>query len=123
MSKIEQIISKTVDAIIAHKDTAYIGLIVNKLSDAREGIASLNITYADHPKIISAVNTQLANIDLQLINYRHLIKGYKDIETEMSSLKLDPKEEEIKLENDFFDGSSEKRKLRRKIKKSFDKLS
>lgn len=120
MSKIEQIISKTVDAIVAHKNTAYIGLIVNKLSDAREGIASLSVTYEDYPKTKARINVQLQNIDLQLESYRHLVKGYMNINEE------DDKNvnNEIKLEGEFFENSSEKRRIRKnRIKKSLEKES
>lgn len=117
MSKVEQIVSKTVDAIVAHKKTAYIGLIVNKLSDAREGLAALLITYESYPKTKARINVQLQNIDLQLESYRDLIKGYKNM------VNVEEKEEE-KIDLDFFDNSSEKRKIRKtRIKKSLDKQS
>ncbi len=131
MSKIDHIISKTVDAIIAHKETPYIGLIVNKLSDAREGISSLEVTYENFPKIKAKVRVLLQNIDFQLESYRHLIKGYINISEKTGEINLiddkreenDDKRQEIN-DVDFFEGSSEKRKMRKtRIKKSLEKQS
>ena len=132
MTKIENIVNRTVDAIIDHKETAYIGLLVNKFSQARAGIESLKITYEHYPKTISKINTQLDNIDLQLKNYRHLIKGYKNVdnnysnnEDEKSENKISDTEVDINTDVEYFNlNSSEKKKSRRqRIKQNLDKLS
>lgn len=119
MSKVENIINKTVDAITDHKETPYIGILVNKLSDAEQGIKSLLVTYDAYPKTKARINIQIENIELQLKNYRHLIKGYG---SKTDDKQENNKEVEITLNPEFFD-SSERRKRKGRIKKSMDKQS
>ena len=121
MSKIENIVNRTVDAIVDHKNTAYIGILVNKLSDAKEGIASLLVTYGSFPKTIARINVQLQNIDLQLERYRHLIKGYKPGSDKED--KDEEKPDEKESQSDLI-GSSERRRIKKAlIKRSIDKQS
>jgi len=128
VAKIEQIVNQTVDAIDDHKDTEYIGIIINSFNYARNGVAALIETYQSDPDMKARLNVQLKNIDLQLDQYRSLIKGYS--EEPESNEKKDKKEEnsdevEIDLTSDFFGGSSsEKRKIRKqRLKKSVGKES
>lgn len=129
ISKIEQIVNQTVDAIDDHKDTEYIGIIINSFNYARNGVASLVETYQNDPDMKARLNVQLKNIDLQLDQYRNLIKGYSERKTDNNAIeeKKDEKEDdvEINLNPEFFGNtSSEKRKLRRhRMKKSTDKQS
>ncbi len=76
ITKIEQIVNRTVDAIYSHKQTDYLGIIINAFSYARNGIDALSSTYQDDPDMKARINVQLQNIDLQLNQYRHLIRGY-----------------------------------------------
>jgi len=88
ISDIEKIVGKTIDSINAHKDTPFLNIIINALSEAKVGIESLRVTYRDDPEIKSRVSVQLKNIDLQLDAHRHLIKGY-DKKMEKSNKKED----------------------------------
>ena len=78
INKIEQIVNQTVDAIESHKNTSYLEIIINYFSYARNGIDALNSTYQSDPDMRARLNVQLKNIDLQLNQYRHLIKGYSE---------------------------------------------
>ena len=76
INKIEQIINQTVDAIDSHKNTEYLEIVVNSFAYARNGVDALRATYETDPDMKARINVQLKNIDLQLSQYRHLIKGY-----------------------------------------------
>lgn len=85
ITKIEQIVNQTVDAIDSHKNTDYIGIIVDYFAYARNGVDALKSTYQNDPDMKARINVQLKNIDLQLNQYRHLIRGYaKEVETQLS---------------------------------------
>ena len=96
ITKIEQIVNQTVDAIDSHKNTDYIEIIINYFSYARNGVDSLSCTYQNDPDMKARINVQLKNIDLQLNQYRHLIKGYSsgDIENkkDMSTKDMSTKD-------------------------------
>lgn len=77
ISDIEKIINETIESIKVHKDTVFLKLIINSLSEARIGIDSMKVTYRDDPNIKSRISVQLKNIDIQLEMHRHLIKGYQ----------------------------------------------
>ena len=142
ISKIEQIINQTVDAIETHKNTDHIKIIVNYLSNAKDGISSLITTYKDDPDVKARVNVILDIIDLQLARFRHLIKGFRPEEpVNKNQIKDQIKDEEFPGLNshipkpppppnvstqesaDIFDSSAdEKRKLRKhRLRKSFEK--
>ena len=78
ITKIEQIVNQTVDAIDSHKNTDYLGIVINYFAYARNGVDALNSTYQNDPDMKARLNVQLKNIDLQLNQYRHLIKGYSN---------------------------------------------
>ena len=78
VSKIEQIVSQTVDAIEAHKNSDHIKIIINYFANARNGVYSLlTTTYKDDPDIKAKLSVQIDIMDLQLDRFRHLIKGYR----------------------------------------------
>lgn len=76
VKEISHIIEKAINTIMSHTDTDFMVLIINRMAQARIGIETLTITYRDDPKVKSKINVILSNIDIQLIKYRHLIKGY-----------------------------------------------
>lgn len=78
INKIEQIINQTIDAIDSHKNTEYLEIVVNSFAYARNGVDALGATYENDPDMRARINVQLKNIDLQLNQYRHLIKGYSN---------------------------------------------
>ena len=132
VSKIEQIINQTVDAIEAHKNSDHIKIIINYLSDSREGINSLLFVYQNDPDIKARVKVQIDIIDLQLDRFRHLIKGYHSEDSKQDS-KQELKQEESKQEDDFPGMNTinlcdptiddEKRKLRKqRLKQTLDKI-
>lgn len=131
ISKIEQIVNQTVDAIEAHKNTDHIKIIINYFSNAREGISSLLTVYDDFPDTKARINVVIDIIDLQLDRFRSLIKGYRNEEGVKKNIEIELEKEEFPGLNtddssvvNLFDSStdSEKRKTRRaKIKKSLDK--
>ena len=95
ITDIKQIITETIDALKQHKNNMeFLKLIINALANARVGVESMLTTYRDDPSIIGRIKVQLANMDLQLENYRHFIKGYNIIEV------INEMENPEKLEND-----------------------
>lgn len=88
ISKIEQIVTQTIDAIESHKDTEHIRIIINYFSEAREGIQSLLSVYNNDPKIKAKIKVILDRIDIQLDRFRHLIKGFNSSEP---VINLEPK--------------------------------
>jgi hypothetical protein len=85
ISKIEQIVTQTIDAIESNKDSDHIKIIINYFSDAREGINALLSVYSHDPKIKAKIKVILDRIDIQLDRFRHLIKGF----SETSSISLE----------------------------------
>lgn len=80
VSKIEQVVTQTIDAIEEHKDTEHIKIIINYFSEAREGIHALLTVYSKDPKIKAKIKVILDRIDIQLDRFRHLIKGFNETE-------------------------------------------
>lgn len=78
MTKIEEIVGRTIDEISNHQNTNFISILINAFAKARNGIETLLTTYQKDPDIRSRINVQLQNIDLQLNEYRNLIKGYME---------------------------------------------
>ncbi len=76
MCKVEQIINNTVEAIENPKYIEHLNLTVNSLNEANNGLLNLLHTYDNDPDMKSRLNVQLQNVDIQLIQYKHLIKGY-----------------------------------------------
>jgi len=76
--KVEQIINNTVDAIENKKYSEHLPLTINSLNDANNGVLNLLYTYDADPDMKSRLSIQLKNIDIQLTQYRFLIKGYDD---------------------------------------------
>ena len=90
ISKIEQIVTQTIDSIEEHKDSEHIKIIINYFSDAREGIQALLTVYSSDPKIKAKIKVILDRIDIQLYRFRHLIKGYGEgVNEEPSNLGED----------------------------------
>ena len=88
---VKKIVDKAIESIQTHKDNEFLSLIINKLSQARQGIETLALTYKNDPKMISRINVILANIDLQLNRNRNFITGNNpvfDIKP-ISKLKFD----------------------------------
>ena len=77
ISKIEQIVTQTIDSIESHKDSEHIKIIINYFSEAREGIQSLLTVYSNDPKIKAKIKVILDRIDIQLNRFRHMIKGFQ----------------------------------------------
>ena len=147
ISKIEQIVSQTIDAIETHKNTDHIKIIINYFSDAREGVNSLLTVYSDDPDIKARIKVQLDIIDLQLDRFRHLIKGFRKEEDSVAERNVDKNFEKSTEKNvdknvdkydesfpglntantntaaiDLFDPDSEKKRQRKnRIKQSLDK--
>lgn len=81
ISDIEKIISETIDSISIHiHNNAFLRLIINALASTRVGLETMTTTYRSDPDMIGRLKVQLTNIDLQLEEYRPLIKGYKSKE-------------------------------------------
>lgn len=78
ITKIEEIVNRSIDEISKHQNTNYIGILINAFSKSRNGIETLLTTYQRDPDIISRIKVQLQNIDLQLSQYQHHIKGYAE---------------------------------------------
>lgn len=78
ITKIEEIVNRSIDEISKHQNTNYIGILINAFSKSRNGIETLLTTYQRDPDIISRIKVQLQNIDLQLSQYQHYIKGYSE---------------------------------------------
>jgi len=77
IADIGDIINQTIDAISAHRNKpGFLRLLINALASTRVGIDSMKNTYRNDPAMISSIQVQLTNIDLQLQEYRHLITGY-----------------------------------------------
>ena len=91
MSEIERIFTQCIEAIGAHKNDEHIKTIVEYAYRAYVGVKSLEVTYRDHPSILSRLSVALKNLDLQLDSYRHLIKGY--VVTEFPYIPVEKKEE------------------------------
>jgi hypothetical protein len=73
---IEKIVDEAIIKLTTYKDNEkYVSLIINLLASDRVSIESLITTYREDPKMISNIKVILTNIDLQLDQYRHLIKG------------------------------------------------
>lgn len=135
ISEIERVINQTVDAIEEHKNNDHIKIIVNYLSEAREGVFSLLTVYSNDPNIKARVNVQIDIIDNQLERFKRLIRGYRNEETTLENVDLhltNPETdfpglntERVNNESntiDLFEDDSEKRKMRRqKIRKSLGK--
>lgn len=95
--KVEQIINNTVDAIENKKYAEHLPLTINALNDANNGVLNLLYTYDADPDMKSRLSIQLKNIDIQLTQYRFMIKGYNDKsgdKTDKSEDKVVKKEEE-----------------------------
>lgn len=76
ITKVEQIINRTIEAIQDNRNAEYIGIIIDYFARARVGVNAMYSTYNDDPDMKASINVQLNNIDLQLSQYKHLIKGY-----------------------------------------------
>lgn len=114
MSKIEQIVNQTIDAIEIHKNTEHIKIIINYFSEAREGINSLLTVYSDDPDIKARVKVILDIIDIQLSRFKYLIKGFAN---EDQPTKTDfPGLSESFSQIDLLD-SEEKKKPRKRFNK------
>ncbi len=79
MLKVEQIITHAVEAIGNKIYNEHLGLIINSLDKARNGLENLKFTYESDPDMKARINVQIENIDIQLNQYRHLIKGYSNL--------------------------------------------
>ena len=134
MSDIENIISQTIEAIATHKNQpSFLRLIINALASTRVGLESMITTYRDDPDMISKLQVQLTNIDLQLEEHRDLIKGYhtgakdeKIVEEVVKSSEVTDKEgmRNFLSGKDMSDNSEhseqKERRRRRKVKDSMD---
>lgn len=77
IADIGDIINQTIEAIATHRNKpGFLRLLINALASTRVGIESMKNTYRNDPAMISSIQVQLTNIDLQLQEYRHLITGY-----------------------------------------------
>lgn len=72
-------INLTIDAINKYSDSEFLRNIINSLNAARIGISRLEATYQNDPGVISKLRVYLANIDVQLNKYRHLIQGCEEL--------------------------------------------
>jgi hypothetical protein len=91
LSEVEKIIERAVDSIKNHKESDYIKVIIKYFYKARTGVANLLTTYKGSPDIISRINVQLTNMDIQIERYKKHIDGYKNennISSENKSEKL-----------------------------------
>lgn len=77
ISKVEQIVNNTVEAIENQKYNEHLGLTINALYKASNGILNLSYTYESDPNMKARINVQLKNINIQLDRYRTLIKGFR----------------------------------------------
>jgi len=77
ISETEKIVERSVDAIKSHKETDYIKIIITYFYRARSGVANLLSTYKDDPEMISRINVQLTNMDIQIKRYQKYIDAYK----------------------------------------------
>ena len=130
ISKVEQIVNNAVEAIENQKYNEHISLTINALYNASNGITNLAYTYENDPNMKAKINVQLKNIEIQLVRFRHLIKGYqevkdtdtKDIIIDVNSLKEKEKETEtipsVETINLLDSGSLdfEKKKFRKPLK-------
>lgn len=88
LNHIKDIVSETVDEINNHQDSEFLlCYILDILPSAREGINSLKTTYRDDTKMVSEINVQLKNLDLQIDIYKTYIKGYQKPGTSRSFSK------------------------------------
>jgi TolA-binding protein len=84
---VEQIVNNTVEAIENQKYNEHLGLTINALYKASNGILNLSYTYESDPNMKARINVQLKNINIQLDRYRTLIKGFRpeDIQTQIQT--------------------------------------
>lgn len=73
--QINSIIDQTIDAIKEYKDTEFFILIINGLARAKTGLLNLATTYQHRPDTVAQLHVSLANIQLQLDKYKHIIAG------------------------------------------------
>ena len=73
--QINSIIDQTIDAIKEYLDTEFFTLIINGLARAKTGLLNLATTYQHRPDTVAQLHVSLANIQLQLDKYKHLITG------------------------------------------------
>jgi hypothetical protein len=74
---VNQTIEQTVEFIEDYKDTEFFSIIIEKLANARIGIANLAITYTkeNQPSVVSRINVILSNVDLTLKKYKNVLEG------------------------------------------------
>jgi len=98
ITKVEQIVHNAIEAIENKKFEEHLSLTVNSLYNALDGIHNLVFTYENDPNMKARLNVQIKNIDIQLVRYRYMIKGYqenkkpemkKDVVIDISSIPED----------------------------------
>lgn len=75
LSYVTSTIDLAIDAIDKYSSSDYIKILINSLATAKLGISELSSTYREDPEIISHIKVCLANIDIQLDKYKHLLRG------------------------------------------------
>ena len=78
ITKVEQIVHNAIEAIENKKFEEHLSLTVNSLYNALDGIHNLVFTYETDPNMKARLNVQIKNIDIQLVRYRYMIKGYQE---------------------------------------------
>ena len=64
--EINNIINESISLINEYKDTEYFPLMMGKLIKAKDGVTTLQITYADDPKTISLINVIIDELSLNI---------------------------------------------------------
>jgi hypothetical protein len=91
LAEVEKIVERAVEAIKNHKDTDYILVLIQYFYKARSGVSNLLATYKGSPDIVSRINVQLTNMDIQIKRYQRYIDGYKiEDNVKASSNPLNP---------------------------------
>ena len=79
--EINSIIDQFITALKNYSDTEFLPMIVDTLSRVKNGgLINLARTYSEAPDTSADLRVCIANIDLQLLKYKHLIRGYKAAE-------------------------------------------
>lgn len=89
ITKVEQIVNNAIEAIENKKFQEHLSLTINALYKASNGLLNLTHTYQDDPNMKARINVQIENINIQLERYKHLIKGYSPVD---SNVTLDSKD-------------------------------
>ena len=121
ITKVEQIVNNAIEAIENEKYQEHLSLTINALYKASNGLLNLSHTYQNDPNMKARINVQIENINIQLDRFKHLIKGYRRVDTEKNVIDL-TKPDVIKEKTtiDLMDSNSldfDKKKMKRPFKK------